>query len=141
MAINYRTDDFVERVNAATDKRGVNVILDMVGGDYIAKNMSITATDGRIVNIAYQQGPKAHVNFLPVMLRRLTITGSTLRPQSSAAKASIAQQLREHIWPKLESGTVKPVIFKEFDLAEADQAHRLMESSLHIGKIIIKIAH
>ena len=138
-AINYRQQDFAEEMKTLTKGNGVDVILDMVGGDYIQKNIRCAAIEGRIVNIAYQQGSVAEVNFMPVMLKRLTLTGSTLRPQSAAAKASIAKELREQVWPLIESGAIKPVLFKTFPLEQVIDAHRLMESNQHIGKIALEI--
>lgn len=139
VAVNYREEDFVEVLRAATDGRGVDVILDMVGGDYVGRNLRLAATDGRIVNIAFQRGFEATVNFLPLMLNRLTLTGSTLRPQSAAAKAAIASALRTEIWPALERGDVVPVIHRTLPLAEAAAAHALMESGEHIGKILLEV--
>lgn len=139
LAINYREEDFVDVLKAATDGRGVDVILDMVGGDYIARNLKVAAMDGRIVNIAYLQGSKVEVNLMPVMLKRLTLTGSTLRPQAPEVKAAIARSLQERIWPAIETGAIKPVIARVFPLAEAAEAHRLMESSQHIGKIVLSM--
>ena len=138
-AINYKTQDFVAEVKALTEKRGVDVILDMVGGDYIPRNIEATARDGRIVSIAFLNGSTAEVNFMPVMLKRLTLTGSTLRPRSIAEKASIAAALKEKVWPLMDTGRVKPLIDATFPLAEADKAHVLMEKSSHIGKIILTI--
>lgn len=136
-AINYRDEDFVEILRA---EGGANLILDMVGGDYIPRNIKALADDGRLVQIAFLQGPKVALNFAQVMTRRLTITGSTLRPQSDLAKARIAQDLREAVWPLLEAGRVAPVMDSEFDLTEAAAAHARMESSGHIGKIVLKVA-
>ncbi|MGF1610269.1 MAG: NAD(P)H-quinone oxidoreductase [Kiloniellales bacterium] len=138
-AINYRDEDFVTVVKEATGGKGVDVILDMVGGDYIARDIAALAPDGRLVFIAFLGGPKAEVNFLPVMLKRLTITGSTLRARSVAFKGAIAQALKAKVWPLIEAGKVKPVLYKSFPLAEAAEAHRLMESSAHIGKIVLEI--
>jgi NADPH2:quinone reductase len=137
--INYREEDFVEIIQQATNKRGVDVILDMVGGDYIEKNISLLATEGRLVNIAYLNGSKVEVNFLPVMLKRLTLTGSTLRPRSVAEKGAIARVLEEKVWPLLASGRIAPVIEGRFPLARAADAHRLMETSAHIGKIVLVV--
>src|SRR5689334_3083994 len=137
--INYREEDFVEIIQQATNKRGVDVILDMVGGDYIEKNISLLATEGRLVNIAYLKGSKVEVNFLPVMLKRLTLTGSTLRPRSVAEKGAIARVLEEKVWPLLASGRIAPVIEGRFPLARAADAHRLMETSAHIGKIVLVV--
>lgn len=139
LAVDYRREDFVEKLRQATDGKGVDVILDMVGGDYIARNIDIAAVDGRIVNIAFLQGAKVELNLLPVMLKRLTLTGSTLRPQSAAAKAAIAASLRAEIWPLIEQGKIKPVIAADYALADAAEAHRLMESSEHIGKIVLRV--
>jgi putative PIG3 family NAD(P)H quinone oxidoreductase len=137
LAINYRRQDFVPAVMDATGKKGVNVILDMVGGPYLSRNVQILAADGRLVQIAFLQGSKAEVNFMPMMLKRLTLTGSTLRPQPVAAKARIAAGVRANVWPLVEAGRIKPVIFATFPLGDAAQAHRLMESSRHIGKIVL----
>ena len=136
-AINYRSADFVEVVKEATGGPGVNVILDMVGGDYIARNIRAAAMHGRIVSIAFLNGSKAEADFLPVMLKRLTLTGSTLRPRSVAEKAEIARALEAKVWPLLAAGQIKPQIFKTFPLAEAAGAHALMESSAHTGKIML----
>ena len=136
-AINYREEDFVAAVKAATGDAGVDVILDMVGGDYIARDIKALAPDGRLVFIAFLGGPKTEVNFLPVMLKRLTITGSTLRPRPVAFKAAIAENLKTKVWPLIEAGRLRPLIHATFPLAEAAEAHRLMESSAHIGKIVL----
>lgn len=136
-AINYHTDDFVERIKLLTQGRGVDVILDMVGGDYLQRNISVAARDGRIVNIAFMQGSKATVDFMPVMLKRLCITGSTLRAQSFAVKEKIARELRTEIWPLIDAGKIKPVIAATFPIADVAAAHVLMESSNHIGKILL----
>ena len=135
-AINYRKEDFVPVVQA---EGGADVILDMVGGDYIARNVRALAEDGRLVQIAFLSGPKAELNFARLMMRRLTITGSTLRPQSDQAKAGIAEELRGSVWPLLASGRVAPVIDSEFPLADAARAHERMESSAHIGKIVLNV--
>ena len=139
IAVNYRTQDYLEVLSAATDKIGVNVILDMVGGDYISRNIKLAAMDGRIVNVAFLQGSKAEVDFMPVLLKRLTLTASTLRPQPTAAKAAIARSLQNKLWPLIEGGQFKPVIYKTFPLSDAAEAHRLMESSAHIGKIMLVV--
>lgn len=136
-AINYRTTDFVSEIKQLTSNRGVDVILDMVGGDYIQRNITCAAHDGRIVNIAYLNGSEVSVNLMPVMLKRLTLTGSTLRAQSPAMKENIARELQEFIWPLLENKKIKPIIFASFPLAGAAAAHQLMESSQHIGKIVL----
>lgn len=139
LAVNYRNDDFETVLQERTGGAGVDVILDMVGGDYINRNIRLAAPDGRIVNIAFQGGFEAAVNFVPVLLKRLTLTASTLRPQSAEAKAAIAAQLLEHIWPRLESGDISPVIAATFPLQDAAAAHELMESGAHIGKIILTL--
>lgn len=135
-ALNYREEDFVAALRAAG---GADVILDMVGGDYIPRNLKALAEDGRLVQIAFLGGAKVEVNFTTLMTRRLTMTGSTLRPQSDLAKARIAQDLREAVWPLLDSGRIRPVMDQEFALADASQAHARMESSQHIGKIVLKV--
>ncbi len=135
-AINYREEDFVEVMRA---EGGADLVLDMVGGDYIPRNIKAMADDGRLVQIAFLQGPKVALNFAQMMTRRLTLTGSTLRPQSDLAKARIAQDLRQKVWPLLAAGRVAPVMDSEFALAEADAAHARMETSGHIGKIVLKV--
>lgn len=137
-AINYKSQDFVAEVKRLTNKAGVDLILDMVGGDYLSKNISILATEGRLVQIAFLASAIAEkVDFLPVMLRRLTLTGSTLRARSLDQKAAVADGLREIIWPLLDAGEVKPLIHATFPLEQARQAHELMESSTHVGKILL----
>jgi len=136
VAINYRDTDFVDVLKA---EGGADVILDMVGGSYINRNLKALAEDGRLVQIAFLQGAKQEVNFVTLMTRRLTMTGSTLRPQSDLAKARIAEELLHNVWPMLESGRVAPVIDSTYDLAEASDAHRRMEASGHIGKIVLKV--
>ena len=138
-AINYKTQDFVDVVLEATAKQGVNLILDMVGGPYIQRNLRMLALEGRLVQIAFLQPSKVEVDWVSLMARRLTYTGSTLRPRSAADKAGIAQALQQQVWPLLAQGSVKPYIYKVFDLSEAAQAHTLMESSQHIGKIMMKV--
>ena len=138
-AFNYRTHDFEKEILAATANKGVNVILDMVGGDYVPKELKCLADDGRLVFIAYLRGPKTELNIDAVMRRRLTITGSTLRPRPVEFKGAIARSLREKIWPLIEAGRIKPEIYKTFPLEQAADAHRLMESSQHIGKIVLTI--
>lgn len=135
-AINYRTEDFVDVLRA---EGGANLILDMVGGSYIPRNIKALADDGRMVFIAFLESPKAEINFAQIMLRRLTLTGSTLRPQSDAAKAAIAADLRERVWPMVAAGKLKVVHDSEFPLAEAASAHARMESSAHIGKIVLRV--
>lgn len=138
-AINYREEDFVEVIKADTNKRGVDVILDMVGGEYLQRNIDVAAQDGRIVNIAFLQGPVAEVNFMPVMLKRLTLSGSTLRPRTAEVKAAIAANLRQHIWPAIEAGKIKPLVDATFPLAQAADAHSKMERGELIGKIVLTI--
>nr|WP_087145899.1 NAD(P)H-quinone oxidoreductase [Crenothrix polyspora] len=138
-AINYQTQDFVEDIKQLTDNQGVDVILDMVGGDYLPRNLSCMAFDARLVQIALQKGAKSDINLLPIMLKRLTLTGSTLRARDDNFKAVIADKLRNQVWPLLEAETIKPVIHSSFVLTEAMQAHQLMESSQHIGKIILTV--
>jgi len=137
--INYKTEDFVEVVKELTQGRGVDVVLDMVAGDYVNRELSCLADDGRIVVIALLGGAKAQLDMSAVMRRRLTVTGSTLRPRSVDFKYAIAQQLQQKVWPLLESGKIKPVIYKTFSFEQASQAHALMESSEHIGKIVLVI--
>ncbi|WP_376877296.1 NAD(P)H-quinone oxidoreductase [Albirhodobacter sp. R86504] len=134
--INYRDADFVEVLTA---HGGANLVLDMVGGSYISRNIKAMAPDARMVFIAFLESPKAEINFAQVMMKRLTITGSTLRPQSDAAKAEIATALREHVWPMIEAGALRPVMDQEFDLADARDAHRRMEQGDHIGKIVLRV--
>ncbi len=136
-AVNYREQDFVAAIKEATGGAGVDVILDMVGGDYVAKNLALLAPDGRLCFIAFLQGSKVEVNLLPILVKRLTVGGSTLRPRPVAFKAAIAQNLEEKIWPLIAEDRIKPVIHQTFPLAEAAEAHRLMESSAHIGKIML----
>lgn len=136
-AINYRDMDFVDVLEA---EGGADLILDMVGGDYIPRNLKALAPDGRLVQIAFLQGPKVEVNFAMLMTKRLTMTGSTLRPQSDLAKARIAQELREAVWPLLSAGRVAPVMDSSYPLAEAAAAHARMEGSGHIGKIVLEVA-
>ena len=136
-AVNYRSEDFVAATKAATDGRGADLILDMVGGDYIARNYEAAAVDGRIVQIAFQGSPRANVDFLRLMLKRLTHTGSTLRARPVQDKAAIARAIEQNVWPMIAAGKVKPVIFRTFPLGEAAAAHALMETSAHIGKIVL----
>jgi NADPH2:quinone reductase len=136
VALNYKEDDFVEIMRK---EGGADLILDMVGGGYIPRNIKALADDGRLVQIAFLQGPKVEMNFVQLMTRRLTMTGSTLRPQSDLAKAKISESLREHVWPLLDQGRLHPVMDSTFDLKDASQAHARMESSAHIGKIVLKV--
>ncbi len=137
--INYRSEDFVEVVKSLTGGKGVNVVIDMVAGDYVNREINCLADDGRIVVIALLGGSKGEINFGEIMRRRLTITGSTLRPRPVAFKQDIANKLRQRIWPLLESGKIKPVIYKTFPLEQAADAHALMESSTHVGKIMLQV--
>ena len=138
-AFNYRTQDFAAEVKAATGGKGVNVILDMVGGDYVPRELKSLADDGRLVFIAFLRGPKTELDINELMRRRLTVTGSTLRPRTVEFKGALARSLREKIWPLLEAGRIKPEIYRTFPLAQAAEAHRLMESSQHIGKIVLTL--
>ncbi len=137
--INYREADFVDVIMTATERRGVNVILDMVGGDYVARNLKCLALEGRLVQIAFQRGSKVELDLMSVMLKRQTITGSTLRARPAGDKADIAQALRKTVWPLIASGRVRPVIDRHFALEQADQAHAYMESGEHIGKIMLTV--
>lgn len=139
-AVNYRKADFVAVIMAATAGKGADVILDMVGGDYVSRNLELAAVDGRIVNIAFLDASTVTVNLMPLLLKRITLTGSTLRPRSTRTKAAIADRLRSRIWPLIESGRIKPLIAERFPLADAPEAHRLMESSRHIGKIVLEVS-
>ena len=138
-AINHRSEDFAAVIKALTAQRGVDVILDMVGGDYLPREISCLADDGRIVLIGLLGGSRAEVPLAQILLRRLTVTGSTLRPRTVAYKTQIAQQLRARVWPLLDAGRIRPVIHQSFPLAAAADAHRLMESGTHIGKIVLSI--
>jgi len=138
-AINYKTQDFLEEVKAATGGKGVNVVLDMVGGDYFPKELKCLADDGRLVFIAFLRGPKTELDINELMRRRLTVSGSTLRPRTVEFKGYIAKNLREKIWPLIDAGKIKPEIYKTFPLAQAADAHRLMETSQHIGKIVLTV--
>jgi len=138
--INYRTEDFVEVVKSLTDGKGANVMLDMVAGDYVNRELRCLADDGRLVIIALLGGATGEINFGEVLRRRLVITGSTLRPRPVAFKRHIAQQLRSQVWPLLESGRIKPVIYQTFPLEQAADAHALMETSTHVGKIMLQVA-
>ena len=139
LAINYREQDFVSEIKSWTNRKGVDVILDMVGGDYISKNYVIAAMDGRIVQIAFLGGGIAEADFRRLMMKRLVHTGSTLRAQSDTFKATIAAELKEQVWPLISAGKIKPLVHDVFDLEEADKAHALMESSKHIGKIMLEV--
>jgi NADPH2:quinone reductase len=138
--INYATEDFVEAINRSTDGRGVDVILDMVSGDYVPRELKCLAIDGRLSLIGFQRGDMATLNMTSILMRRLTITGSALRPRTMEYKAAIADVLRKKVWPLVESGQIRPVIYKSFPLTLAAQAHALMESGAHVGKIILDVA-
>ena len=140
VAINYRTQDFVKETLNATDQKGVNIILDMVGGDYMQRNLSSLGVDGRLIQIAFLQPSKTEVDWIGLMVKRLTFTGSTLRPRTAADKAQMASELKTKVWPLLEKAQCLPVIHQVFDMSEAVKAHELMESSVHIGKIMLKVA-
>ena len=139
LAINYREDDFVEKVKTWTNGQGVDVILDIVAGDYLAKNIKSLAVEGRLVIIATQGGLKSEINALPIMMKRLTVTGSTLRPRTVEQKSEIAQELREHAWPLLDNGSIKPVIDSVYPMHQVSDAHRRLDSGTHIGKILLQM--
>lgn len=139
-AIHYREQDFAAEVMTRTEGRGVDVILDIVGGDYLQRNLNCLAADGRLVQIGVQQGPKATINLLPILLKRLTLTGSTLRSRPVAEKARIAEALRTRVWPLLEAGCVRPIVDRTFPLSHAADAHRYLESGRHIGKVVLEVA-
>ena len=138
-AVNYAQEDFVATVKALTDGKGVDVILDMVAGSYVNRNIEALAPDGRLVHIATMESPTAEVDIRQVMVKRLVVTGSTLRPQSDDSKTEMARALRKRVWPLIDQGRIKPVVHATFPLAEAAAAHRLMESSAHIGKIVLTV--
>ena len=138
-AIDYSKEDFVAKVKELTAGEGVDVVLDMVGAGYLQRDVSLLRRDGRLVMIAFLQGSKAEFDFLPVMLKRLSLSGSTMRPRSVSEKAAIRDALLQHIWPSLAAGQLKPHLFATFPLAQAAEAHRLMESSRHIGKIVLQV--
>jgi NADPH2:quinone reductase len=138
-AFNYRTQDWSEEVRAATGGKGVDVILDMVGGDYVPKELRCLADEGRLVFIAFLRGPKTELDINQVMQRRLSITGSTLRPRSAEFKGAIAKSLRSRVWPLIEAGKIRPQVYRTFPLEQAAEAHRLMESSEHIGKLVLTL--
>ena len=140
LAINYKSQDFVEEVKAFTGGKGVNVVLDMVSGDYVARNIECLADDGRHVTIAVLGGLKAEINMATVMRKRLSLTGSTLRPRSDDFKALLADEIHNHAWPLFEDGTIAPVMDKTFPLTEAGAAHARMEGGDHIGKIVLEVA-
>ena len=138
-AIDYKAQDFVEEVKRITGGKGVNMVLDMVAGDYVGRNLKCLAEDGRHVTIAVQGGTKAELNMAVVMSRRYTLTGSTLRPRSNQFKALLAQEIAREVWPLVESGDLRPVMDREFPLAEAAAAHQRMEAGDHVGKIVLKV--
>jgi putative PIG3 family NAD(P)H quinone oxidoreductase len=138
-AIDYRAEDFVARVAEITRGRGVDVVLDMVGGDYLPRNLACLAEEGRHVSIAMQRGASAEIPLWPIMAKRLVLTGSTLRARPAAFKAALADALRDQVWPKLEAGMIRPVVGATFPLADAAAAHRLMESGQHVGKIVLTV--
>jgi NADPH2:quinone reductase len=141
IAINYRTEDFVERIKQATNGQGVDVILDMIGADYLPRNINCLAADGRLVHIALQNGSRADINLLPVLLKRLTITGSTLRSRDNNFKAAIAQQLQDKVLPLLANNQIKPIVYQTFALEDAAIAHELMQRGEHTGKLILRVSH
>jgi putative PIG3 family NAD(P)H quinone oxidoreductase len=138
-AINYRTEDFVEVVRAATAGAGVDVVLDMVGGDYVSRNLEVLAVEGRLVQIAFLRGGRVEVNLAPLMQKRLTFTGSTLRPRTQEQKGAIARALHEHVWPRFERGELRPVIHATFPLERASDAHAMLETGEHVGKIVLVV--
>jgi NADPH2:quinone reductase len=138
-AINYREEDFVAAVKDATGGRGVDVVLDMVGGAYLQRNIDVLAMDGRLVQIGMMGGTKASIDTLPILQRRLIITGSTLRARPVAEKAAIARSVREHVWPLIEAGRMRPIVHATYPLAAAADAHRMMESSAHLGKLVLLV--
>ena len=137
--IDYKTEDFVEVIRAQTKGYGIDITLDMVAGSYVQRNLDIAAVEGRVVTISTLGGSRAEINLGMIMIKRLTLTGSTLRSRTVAQKAAVAEAVRQNVWPLLETGKVRPVIFKTFPLADASEAHRLMESSNHIGKIVLTV--
>jgi NADPH:quinone reductase-like Zn-dependent oxidoreductase len=138
-AINYTTQDFVEEVHRVTDRRGVNVVVDMVGGDYVPRNLASLAEEGRHVSIAVQRGASAEVPIFDIMRRRLTLTGSTLRPRSIEFKTMVADEIARTVWPYVEGGRLKPVIDSVFPLDEAAEAHERMDKGEHVGKIVLRV--
>lgn len=139
LAINYKTQVFEDVIAEATNGSGVDVVLDMIGGDYLMRNVSCLKENGRHVTIAFQRGPKTNINLGPILIKRLTLTGSTLRPRSIAFKGAVAAELEELVWPIIEDGTLKPVVDSVFPLQDARSAHELMDSSKHMGKIILSV--
>lgn len=137
--IDYKTEDFVTVIKEATEGKGVDVILDIIGGDYVSRNIACLARDGRLVSIAFRKGSKVEFDFMPVMLKRLTITGSTLRVQSIMRKAAIATALHQRVWPLIAAGKIRPIVHARLPLAEAAAAHRMMEAGSHLGKILLLV--
>ena len=140
-AINYREQDFVEEVHRVTSRVGVNVVIDMVGGDYLPRNLACLAEEGRHVSIAVQRGATAEIPIFDIMRRRLTLTGSTLRPRSIEFKTMVADEIVKTVWPFVQGGRLKPVVDSVFPLAEAAEAHQRMESGEHVGKIVLEVRH
>ena len=138
-AINYKTQDFVTETLGLTQGQGVDIVLDMVGGDYVDRNLKVLAVEGRLIQIAFLQGAKVNVDLTSLMVKRIAFTGSTLRPRTNEDKAHIAQSLQEHVWPLLGQGKALPIIDRVFEMDDASLAHGLMESSVHVGKIMLKI--
>ena len=138
--INYRTEDFVEVIRAATGRAGVDVVLDMVGGDYVRRNLEVLAVEGRLVQIAFLHGQRAELNLAPLMQKRLTLTGSTLRPQTPEQKGAIARALHAQVWPRFERGELRPVIHATFPLERASEAHAMLEDGEHVGKIVLVVS-
>jgi len=139
LAINYKTRDFVEEIKTFTNDAGIDVVLDMVGGNYVPRNMEVLKTDGRHVNIAFLEGTKTEIDIKQIMIKRLVLTGSTLRPRSVEEKAELARGIKANIWPLITSGKIKPVIYKTFTIDNAAQAHKALESGDHIGKIVLTL--
>ena len=139
-AINYRTEDFVEVVREVTGGAGVHVVLDMVGGEYVGRNLEVLRVEGRLVQIAFLKGPRAEVNLAPLMQKRLTFTGSTLRPRTPDQKGAIARALHQHVWPLFERGELRPVVHATVPLARASEAHALLEAGEHVGKIVLVVS-
>lgn len=139
-AINYATEDFVSVIKDLTGKKGVDVILDIVGGDYVSRNIACLARDGRLVNIAFRKGSKVEIDMMPVMLKRLTLTGSTLRIQPVERKAEIAAALLENVWPLIEAGKIAPMVHARLPMAQADEGHRIMDAAEHVGKIMLVVS-
>ncbi len=139
LAINYKEKDFVEELMSVTKNEGVDIVLDMVGGSYIEKNFKVLRNEGKLIQIAFLESPKVNINMLPIMLKRLTVTGSTLRPQSSAAKGHIAEELESDVWPLIEGGNIAPIIDTEYKLLDAIDAHTYMETNRHIGKLVLVV--